>query len=58
MDDKFILTTKKETADKLIKSGMQILSFGNNQWVFINNEKNKNKFDHLDNIIYTNKLFI
>ena len=58
MKSNFIITTNKKSAEELIKNGLQVLSFGNNQWVFLNDEKNKINFSHLENIVFTNKLFI
>lgn len=58
MKSNFIITTNKKSAEELIKNGLQVLSFGNNQWVFLNDENNKINFSHLENIVFTNKLFI
>lgn len=35
----FLVTTDEETSKKLQELGFQLISFGNNQWTFINNGK-------------------
>lgn len=56
MDNTFVFTTDKETADKLKAEGLICIEDNPNAWKFVNNLK----IDFSDNkkITYTNKLFI
>lgn len=53
---KFIITTDKDSADLLLKSGFQLVNQSLSQWTFLN--EGKMLFHNLKNITYTNKLFI
>ena len=53
---KFIITTDKDSADLLLKSGFQLVNQSSSQWTFLN--EGKMLFHNLKNIAYTNKLFI
>lgn len=52
----FVKTSDSDTADKLIKSGMQLLNQQNGVWTFVNDPKIPMKFADNTKIIYTNKL--
>lgn len=55
---KFINTTDKETADKLIFAGFQLVSQGNNVYTFLNQLPVNFVFNEVDKkkIVYTNIL--
>ena len=54
----FITTTDKETADKLILAGFQLISQGNNAYTFLNQLPTNFHFDEIDTkkMAYTNTL--
>ena len=54
----FIKTTDKDTAEKLIKEGMPLVSQDNNVYTFLNQPPQNFSFDEIDkkNIAYTNIL--
>ena len=56
MEKKFILTNSKETADILIKAGVQCIQQQENSWLFLN-ERHKLLFYKLEKVVYTDKLF-
>lgn len=57
MDNKFIYTTSKETAEVLRKMGfIEVTQPNVSGWTFINNDNIK--FSLNDSTVYTNKLFI
>lgn len=56
-NSKFIVTISEETAALLIKAKFNLIKMDNKSWTFLN-EPGKLVFEKLDNVIYTNKLFI
>jgi hypothetical protein len=54
----FITTTDKETADKLISVGFQLVSTSGNSYTFLNQLPNNFTFDEVDKkkMAYTNIL--
>lgn len=56
----FIKTTDKDTADKLILAGFQLVSQGNGIYTFLNQLPNNFNFDEADmgKFAYTNTLNI
>lgn len=56
----FITTTDKETADKLISAGFQLVSQNNNAYTFLNQLPKNFNFDEVDKkkMVYTNMLNI
>lgn len=56
----FIKTTDKETADKLIFAGFQLVSQDNGVYTFLNQRSNSVVFDEVDKtkMAYTNTLNI
>lgn len=56
----FITTTDKETADKLMLEGFQLVSQSGNAYIFLNPTLTNFRFDEADkkNIAYTNTLAI
>ena len=57
MNENFILTDSKETADILLTAGCTLLNNVGDKWVFINNG-DKLMFSSLENVVFTNNLFI
>ena len=57
---KFIMTTDKETADKLISVGFQLVSQNNGVYTFLNQPPKNFTFDEVDKkkMAYTNILNI
>lgn len=53
---KFIITTNMESAALLKKTGFRVITQNNQQWIFENN--NKLLFGNINDVIYTDKLFI
>lgn len=55
----FIMTTDKETADKLVSAGFQLVS-QNNAYTFLNQPPKNFSFDEVDKgkMVYTNILSI
>lgn len=53
---KFIITTNMESAALLKKTGFRVVMQSNQQWIFENN--NKLLFESINDVIYTDKLFI
>lgn len=53
---KFIITTNMESAALLKKTGFRVVMQNNQQWIFENN--NKLLFGSINDVIYTDKLFI
>ena len=51
---KFLMTNKKESADKLKSLGFECIIDTDNFWEFINNEKIK--FSNIDGVHPTNKM--
>lgn len=58
MEKKFIKTTHKETADKLIAYGFKLISHVGSIYTFLNEVPTGFKFDAIDKkcIVYDNKL--
>lgn len=56
----FIMTTDKETADKLISAGFQLVSQSGNAYTFLNNVPKNFNFDEVSKkkVAYTNILSI
>lgn len=56
----FIKTTDKETADKLISAGFQLVSQSGSVYTFLNQLPQNFNFDEADkkNMVYTNTLNI
>ena len=56
----FIKTTDKETAEKLISLGFQLMSQDSGVYTFLNQPSNNFNFDEVDNkkMAYTNTLNI
>ena len=56
----FITTTDKETADKLILAGFQLVSHNDNAYTFLNQLPTNCSFDEIDKkkMVYTNILNI
>ena len=56
----FIKTTDKETADKLISAGFQLVSHSGNAYTFLNQPPKNFTFDEVDKkkMAYTNTLNI
>ena len=54
----FIMTTDKETADKLISAGFQLVSQNGNNYTFLNQLPNNFNFQEVDKtkMAYTNML--
>ena len=54
----FITTTDKETADKLISCGFQLVSHSGNTYTFLNQISTNFSFNEIDEkkMIYTNML--
>ena len=54
----FIKTTDKETADKLISAGFQLVSQSGNVYIFLNQSPKNFNFDEIDKkkMVYTNIL--
>ena len=54
----FIMTTDKETADKLISAGFQLVSQCGTSYTFLNQLSKNYNFDEVDkkNMVYTNML--
>ena len=54
----FIMTTDKETADKLISVGFQLVSHSGNVYAFLNNAPKNFSFDEVNKkkMTYTNML--
>ena len=54
----FITTTDKETADKLISVGFQLMSHSSGVYTFLNQAPTNFSFDEVDkkNMVYTNML--
>lgn len=59
-DQKFIIVQDKETADKLIVGGFQVVSHINNIYTFINKSPKHFNFDEIDvkKMVYTNMLTV
>lgn len=57
MDKDFILTNSSKTAKILINEGYTKISEDGSHWIFINNG-NKITFSSLEDVIFTNKIFI
>lgn len=59
-EKKFIKTTDKETADKLIFAGFQLVSQSDSVYTFLNQAPNNFSFDATDKkkVAYTNTLNI
>ena len=59
-EKKFIKTTDKETADKLMSAGFQLVSQSNNIYTFLNQLPNNFNFEVADKkkVAYTNTLNI
>ena len=53
---KFIITTNMESAALLKKTGFRVVTQNNPQWLFEN--YNKLLFGNINDVIYTDKLFI
>ena len=57
MDKNFIVTNDRETADKLVEAGFQMVQFTESSWTFLNDNT---KFMFADNeclkFAYTNKI--
>ena len=58
MKHNFIKTTDKETADKLLMCGFQLVSSDNNTYTFLNQQSNNFNFENtnIKKIVYTNTL--
>lgn len=58
MEKRFIKTTDKETADKLIAEGFKLISQINNVYTFLNQSVQNLNFDKVDRkkIVYDNIL--
>ena len=56
----FIMTTYKDTADKLIAEGLQLVSNNNGVYTFLNQPQKTLSFDEIDKttVAYTNMLNI
>ena len=56
----FITTTDKETADKLISEGFQLVSQSGSSYTFLNQSSNNLTFDNVDKkkVAYTSTLAI
>lgn len=54
---KFIITDNPETASLLTSSGFSQIGESTRVWTFIN-EPGKLVFENLDNVVFTDKLFI
>ena len=56
----FIMTTYKDTADKLIAEGLQLVSNNNGVYTFLNQPQKNLSFDEIDKttVAYTNMLNI
>lgn len=54
--NKFIYTTSKESADKLINLGFNLLQETNGQYFFLN-DVDKLIFEEVNEVAYTDKLF-
>lgn len=54
---KFIITDNPETASLLIRSGFSQIGESTRVWTFIN-EPGKLLFEKLDDVVFTDKLFI
>ena len=59
-EKKFIKTTDKETANKLIFAGFQLVSQTNNMYTFLNQSPRNFSFDDADKkkVVYTDTLNI
>lgn len=59
-EKKFIKTTDKETADKLISAGFQLVSQSDSVYTFLNQMPSNFSFDVADKkkVVYTNTLNI
>lgn len=59
-EKKFIMTTDKETVDKLILAGFQLVSHNDNVYTFLNQSPIYFSFDGIDKtkMVYTNILNI
>lgn len=59
-EKKFIKTTDKETADKLISAGFQLVSQSDSVYTFLNQIPSNFSFDVADKkkVVYTNTLNI
>lgn len=55
---KFIITKNPETASILLHSGVKLLNQDGYQWIFMNDGETKVLFSTLDDVIYSNKLFV
>ena len=51
----FVKTTDKYTSDKLIESGLTLLSFDGKIWTFVNDVNKKYVFDD-KKLVYSDKL--
>ena len=56
----FIVTADKETADKLVLRGFQLISNSDSVYTFLNQPPKKFTFDNVDKkkVVYTNSLNI
>jgi hypothetical protein len=56
----FITTTDKETADKLLSEGFQLVSQSGSSYTFLNQSSNNLTFDNIDKkkVAYTSTLAI
>lgn len=54
---KFIMTKDLETAEKLINSGLTLLSDNNNTYVFLNNGKLPMRFEDNTKIFFTDIMY-
>lgn len=56
-DNKFIYTTSKVSADKLMNIGFTLLQEVNGQYFFLN-DIDKLVFEEINEVAYTDKLFL
>ena len=56
MNNEFIITTDKDSADYLINQGLHMVSHCSNQWIFYNEDRMV--FSNLKKVTYTNKIFM
>lgn len=56
-NNKFIYTTSKVSADKLISLGLTLLQEVNGQYFFLN-DIDKLVFEEINEVAYTDKLFL
>ena len=55
--EKFVKTSDKDTADKLLAEGLQLVSSDSSGWIFINDAKKTAKFKK-ENMVFTSILAI